>query len=360
MMDSNPVYSNNGNMRPEIVEVFLGEMDPERAQKVLVDYLIAHMPPSVDNTTEVSDAFAHIRAESDSKIIKYDGEEFYTIPNANIAISEGLSLNSSEGYSNSTIYRVIGYTGEYAEGAESDFSVVGSVYLRTTFELSSWGYDEGVVGDLEIVYPHAHVQVTYNTNKEGSLGDIAWRNRKSTPKELSIEDYEFVASPRYSDQAFGQELETIGLNRDDPGVDGTMWANCMRIADLVHAQGHSGFSFSYLSRVMKRYFSSEPILSPLTGEDSEWVDVSDLCEYPCWQNRRMSSVFKEMNADGSYHYYWSGGRVFYNTYTDENGELHKMYFTNRDSDVTIDGFPWMPPEKEYVEVKDDDHDGGEQ
>jgi hypothetical protein len=65
--------------------------------------------------------------------------------------------------------------------------------------------------------------------------------------------------------------------------------------DLVRvfsAQGHSGFSASFMRHLVHKLFGYEP-LGPLTGADSEWVDVAGLPGGPMWQNRRCSHVFKD-------------------------------------------------------------------
>lgn len=64
--------------------------------------------------------------------------------------------------------------------------------------------------------------------------------------------------------------------------------------DLVRvfsAQGHSGFSASFMRNLFGRLAAYEP-LAPLTGADSEWVDMTEYCSEPMWQNRRCSHVFK--------------------------------------------------------------------
>lgn len=69
--------------------------------------------------------------------------------------------------------------------------------------------------------------------------------------------------------------------------------------------GHSGMSISITRQILNRLLLGEP-LSPITGEEDEWGDVSYLGmpksvtkEY---QNKRMSSLFKYVYADGSVKY----------------------------------------------------------
>ena len=68
---------------------------------------------------------------------------------------------------------------------------------------------------------------------------------------------------------------------------------------------HSGMSISFTTHILNRLILGEP-LSPITGEDDEWVDVSYegmpegvIEEY---QNKRMSSLFKYVYEDGNVKY----------------------------------------------------------
>lgn len=69
--------------------------------------------------------------------------------------------------------------------------------------------------------------------------------------------------------------------------------------------GHSGMSISLTRQILNSLILGEP-LSPVTGEDDEWEDVSYagmpenvIKEY---QNKRMNSLFKYVYADGSVKY----------------------------------------------------------
>lgn len=69
--------------------------------------------------------------------------------------------------------------------------------------------------------------------------------------------------------------------------------------------GHSGMSISITRQILNQLLLGEP-LSPITGEDDEWEDVSYegmaegvIKEY---QNKRMGSLFKYVYADGTVKY----------------------------------------------------------
>lgn len=81
-----------------------------------------------------------------------------------------------------------------------------------------------------------------------------------------------------------RELPHIGT-----GDMGRMMAQNLREMVLVFAtQGHSGLSAIYTTHVLADLLQFKP-LAPLTGNDSEWVEVYD----EVFQNNRCSRVFKD-------------------------------------------------------------------
>ena len=112
----------------------------------------------------------------------------------------------------------------------------------------------------------------------------------------------------------------------------------LAMVTLFSEQHHSGYSASYALKLLSRLLEWKP-LTPLTGEDSEWHDVSDLSGYTLDQNNRCSAVFRE-NHDNATAYYLDG-KVFSN-----NGG--KVWWTNADSAIPIT-FPFAVPDKpEYI------------
>jgi hypothetical protein len=114
-----------------------------------------------------------------------------------------------------------------------------------------------------------------------------------------------------------------------------MVENVLELLDVFEKQGHSGSSAPYCINLFTTLANHNP-LTPLTGDDSEWNDVTALGTEPCYQNNRCSSVFKD--SDGRA--YNIRGRIFKN----QDG----VCFTNRDSRVYIE-FPYTP-HTEYVDV----------
>jgi len=128
------------------------------------------------------------------------------------------------------------------------------------------------------------------------------------------------------------------------GYDGTDEYNNMAkdaILELINTfakQGHSGFSANYVSNIFHKLANYE-VLSPLTGNDDEWNDVSDMSGEMMFQNNRDSRVFKNKN-----------GVFFINAIV--WNESDESAFTDKDSKMYIKSFPFTP-KTFYVKVDKD-------
>jgi len=140
------------------------------------------------------------------------------------------------------------------------------------------------------------------------------------------------------------ELDLIGMDEDNSNdMNRAMRNHILHMVTEFSEEGHSGFSASYALGLLMKLFDYKP-LSPLTGDDSEWVEHDN----DLFQNKRYSAVFKTGKTGKPYDI---NGRVFYETYLDEDGTLRKSYFTSGDSVVDIE-FPYTPT-TEYVEASRD-------
>ena len=139
------------------------------------------------------------------------------------------------------------------------------------------------------------------------------------------------------------ELDIIGMTEDSKDKMNIDMRKCiLDIMELFSDQGHSGFSASYCTGIVEKLMKYEP-LTPLTGADSEWTEVSFDDKLPVFQNKRCPHVFKENNVA-----YDINGIVFFDWYTDEEtGEKYKSHYTSRDSRVNVE-FPYTPTTK-YME-----------
>ena len=129
------------------------------------------------------------------------------------------------------------------------------------------------------------------------------------------------------------ELTRIGMYGSGDEMNDAMCEHILKMVNVFAEEGHSGFSANYAINILQKLLRLEP-LSPLTGEDDEWCEVSD----NLYQNKRLSRVFKE-GKDGQA--YDIDGKVF----VEPNGAS----YTSRDSRVYIE-FPYTP-KTEYVNVE---------
>lgn len=128
-----------------------------------------------------------------------------------------------------------------------------------------------------------------------------------------------------------QEFEVLGWPGDCE-MQQMVCDNIFELLEVFSKQGHSGSSAPYVIDLFKRLAMFEPI-SNLTGEDDEWVEVSD----GLWQNKRDSEVFKNKDDEA----YWISGKIF----VEKNGAS----YTNRESRVPVE-FPWSRPKPEIIHV----------
>jgi hypothetical protein len=118
----------------------------------------------------------------------------------------------------------------------------------------------------------------------------------------------------------------------------------LALLDVFADEGHSGTTAPYTIKLFSKLAKFDPIV-PLTGEDWEWNEVSDGTEGKMYQNKRCGAVFKDTNRHDGQPYYLDG-KVFWEWYKSEDGEMSKSYFTSADSQEPI-VFPYTP-KSEYV------------
>ena len=144
------------------------------------------------------------------------------------------------------------------------------------------------------------------------------------------------------------ELNRIGLTDEDE-YNGMMRKHILHMIKEFADEGHSGFSAQYAIDILSKLLSFKP-LTPLTGEDDEWCDVSEYSGTTTYQNKRCSSVFKEGKDGEAYNI---DGKVFWEWYKDEDGNAFKSYYGCRDSRVPVT-FPYTVPEEPIYEYRHSD------
>lgn len=126
----------------------------------------------------------------------------------------------------------------------------------------------------------------------------------------------------------------------------------LNLLEVFDGEGHSGSSAPYTIDLFSKLAKFDPIV-PLTGEDWEWNNVSDISGSETYQNKRCGAVFKSADRFDGQPYYIDG-KVFWEWYkSEEDGKPFKSYFTSRDSQITIE-FPYTP-KTEYVFIPTEDY-----
>ena len=133
--------------------------------------------------------------------------------------------------------------------------------------------------------------------------------------------------------------QSVEYVRTDAGreIDFWMRQDILELIRVFAAQGHSGSSASWCIDMFQK-LASYQTLTPLTGKDDEWNDVTKYGDpnSKLWQNNRNSSIFKNETLA-----YYLDGKVF--------REPDGASYTSSDSIVTIESFPYTP-HTEYISV----------
>jgi hypothetical protein len=141
------------------------------------------------------------------------------------------------------------------------------------------------------------------------------------------------------------ELDRIGMTEDSPDeMNRMMRKHILHMMQEFANEGHSGMSAGYAINILTKLFDFKP-LSPLTGDDSEWVK-HDYGSELMYQNKRRSSVFKDANGEC----YDIDGKVFWEWYKTDDGDVSRSYYSCRESRVPVT-FPYTVPDKPIYEYR---------
>jgi hypothetical protein len=145
-----------------------------------------------------------------------------------------------------------------------------------------------------------------------------------------------------------RELSLIGYDGKDE-YNNMAKAAIMELLTTFANQGHSGFSANYIANIFNKLARYET-LSPLTGEDNEWKDVTEMSgdRKTLFQNNRDSAVFKD--DTGCYYIHaiiWVGETG--DTYTDKKscGYIKSFPFTPKTFYVKLDNDDLIDDNEEY-------------
>ena len=96
-----------------------------------------------------------------------------------------------------------------------------------------------------------------------------------------------------------EELERIGYNPNpDPNsedIDDCAVTCILELLETFVKQEHSNFSANYVLKIFNKLVNFKP-LSPLTGEDDEWMEICNNEDEIIYQNKRHFNVFKTINV----------------------------------------------------------------
>jgi len=146
-----------------------------------------------------------------------------------------------------------------------------------------------------------------------------------------------------------RELAIIrGTNPEPDEMQDAIESDILQIVDIFAEQGHSGMSAPYVLKILEKVLAFEPV-TPLTGEDSEWNDMSDHgdSKNTIYQNNRCFRVFKEVAPDGTEYVYDSGRYIF----RDEEG----FTYISRESRGTVI-FPYTPKRELVLRKKESEYE----
>jgi len=145
-----------------------------------------------------------------------------------------------------------------------------------------------------------------------------------------------------------RELELAGFpmslsaRKDDDDYYAYQTAECVyQLLKVLGEQGHSGMSIQPVISLFTKLARYQP-LSPLTGADDEWLDVSEASGCPMWQNKRASAVFKDERGA----YYLDAVQYVYPDGRTTTGGRHPITFpytpTTKYIPIDESGMPVVP------------------
>lgn len=142
--------------------------------------------------------------------------------------------------------------------------------------------------------------------------------------------------------------ELARITKDGDGLQDAINKNVLDIVELFASQGHGEISAGYVMSVLERLLRFKP-LTPLTGEDDEWTEVSDKMGQGCFQNKRCSSVFKTTDEQGNTIEVYDIDAIAYS----DNGGFTWFASSRFRKNVTFPYEPPTHPEKIYIEYTED-------
>lgn len=183
-------------------------------------------------------------------------------------------------------------------------------------------------------------------------------NNKNQNEELSkkIFEVEPVKKKKSALIEWAEREIEIACKRENPNRKNNEWdcgcacyESALKALKSLAKDGHSGFSISITKNILNRLIDRKP-LTPINGDEDEWNFIHENKEkkYLCYQNKRMSSLFKDVYDDGTIKYS-DNNRIIMVDVDNPKSSWHNG-FVQKIAEEYIGEIemPYMPMEKPYV------------
>lgn len=150
------------------------------------------------------------------------------------------------------------------------------------------------------------------------------------------------------------ELAKIANSKDGDELDGYVCAcyeSALNVFNLLCSQGHSGMSIGITKDILDRLISGKP-LTPIEDNEDVWSDraYENSDGTVTCQCKRMSSLFKHINLDGSVNYHDVDRVLCKNIKTAStfHGGFESRWY-DETHPITFPYYPYSKPVMIYVE-----------
>lgn len=177
--------------------------------------------------------------------------------------------------------------------------------------------------------------------------------KKISKKNFEVEPAKKEKSPLI--EWAEREIE-IACKRENPNRKNGGWdygcacyESALKALKSLAKDGHSGFSIQITKNILNRLIDWKP-LTPINGDEDEWnfLWYNEKDKYSCYQNKRMSSLFKDIYDDGTIKYS-DNNRIIMVDVDNPKSSWHNG-FVQKTAEEYIGEIemPYMPMEKPYV------------
>ena len=144
------------------------------------------------------------------------------------------------------------------------------------------------------------------------------------------------------------ESELARIPKDEDGMQDLLNHDILEIVKTFSEQGHSNLSAGYVLPKLERLLRFKPI-SPLTGNDDEWIEIHNRDGVRTYQNKRRSSVFKDVDAHGNVITCEDTGGII----VSDDGGISWFASGMFRKSVTFPYFPPLHSERVYIEYTEE-------